>query len=71
MLAILVAAAISGLPKPTRERVVGVFQVLSQIIFGVIRIIMWAAPIGAFGGMAYTVAQFGGGRSGEPRRCSR
>ena len=23
--------------------------------------IMWAAPLGAFGGMAYTVAQFGGG----------
>ena len=22
---------------------------------------MWAAPLGAFGGMAYTVAQFGGG----------
>jgi aerobic C4-dicarboxylate transport protein len=60
VLAILVAAAISGLPKATRERVVGVFQTLSQIIFGLIRIIMWAAPIGAFGGMAYTVAQFGG-----------
>jgi aerobic C4-dicarboxylate transport protein len=61
VLAILVAAAISGLPTVTRERVVGVFETLSQIIFGLIRIIMWAAPIGAFGGMAYTVAQFGSG----------
>jgi aerobic C4-dicarboxylate transport protein len=61
VLAILTAAAISGLPRVTRERVVGVFETLSQIIFGLIRIIMWAAPIGAFGGMAYTVAQFGGG----------
>jgi len=60
VLAVLVAAAISGLPSATRERVVGVFQTLSQVIFGVIRIIMWAAPIGAFGGMAFTVAQFGG-----------
>ena len=30
------------------------------MIFGIIRLIMWAAPIGAFGGMAFTVAQFGG-----------
>ncbi len=60
VLAILVAAAISGLPKPSRERVVGGFETASQIIFRIIRIVMWAAPIGAFGGMAYTVAQFGG-----------
>jgi aerobic C4-dicarboxylate transport protein len=61
ILAILVAAAISGLPTVQRERVVGVFQTISQIIFGIIRLVMWAAPLGAFGGMAYTVAQFGGG----------
>jgi aerobic C4-dicarboxylate transport protein len=60
VLAILVAAAISGLPASTREPIIGVFKKLSQVIFGVIRLIMWAAPIGAFGGMAYTVAQFGG-----------
>jgi aerobic C4-dicarboxylate transport protein len=61
VLAILTAIAVSGLPERDRERVVGVFEVLSRIIFGVIRLIMWAAPIGAFGGMAYTVAKFGGG----------
>jgi aerobic C4-dicarboxylate transport protein len=61
VLAILVAAAISVLAPRERERVVGVFETLSRIVFGVIRLIMWAAPLGAFGGMAYTVAQFGGG----------
>jgi aerobic C4-dicarboxylate transport protein len=61
VLAILVAAAISGLPKATREPIINVFQHASKVIFGLIRIIMWAAPIGAFGGMAYTVAEFGGG----------
>jgi aerobic C4-dicarboxylate transport protein len=61
VLAIVTAAAISGLAAPVRERIVDVFEVLQRIIFGVIRIIMWAAPIGAFGGMAYTVAKFGGG----------
>jgi aerobic C4-dicarboxylate transport protein len=61
LLAILTAAAISALAQPLRERVVGVFEVLSKIIFGIIKIVMWAAPLGAFGGMAYTVAQFGSG----------
>jgi aerobic C4-dicarboxylate transport protein len=61
VLAILVAAAISGLAPALRERVVGGFETASKIVFGVIRLIMWTAPLGAFGGMAYTVAQFGGG----------
>jgi aerobic C4-dicarboxylate transport protein len=61
VLAILVAAAISGLAARQRETIVGVFEVASRVIFRIIRIIMWAAPIGAFGGMAYTVAKFGGG----------
>ena len=60
VLAILTAAAVSGLPKVQREQVVGVFDVASQVIFRIIRLIMWAAPIGAFGGMAFTVAKFGG-----------
>ena len=59
MLGILTAAAISFLADAERQKVVGVFEVLSRIIFGVIRIVMWVAPLGAFGGMAYTVAVFG------------
>ncbi len=61
LLAILVAAAISRLAPALRERVVGGFEMASKIVFGVIRMIMWVAPIGAFGGMAFTVAEFGGG----------
>jgi aerobic C4-dicarboxylate transport protein len=60
VLAILTAAAISMLPTVQREAIVGVFEAISRVIFGVIRLIMWAAPLGAFGGMAFTVAQFGG-----------
>jgi aerobic C4-dicarboxylate transport protein len=59
VLALLTAAAVSGLPKVQREKVVGVFEIAAQVIFRIIRIIMWAAPIGAFGGMAFTVAKFG------------
>ena len=61
VLAILVAASLSALAPALRSRVLGGFDVASQIVFGVIRLIMWTAPLGAFGGMAYTVAQFGSG----------
>jgi aerobic C4-dicarboxylate transport protein len=61
VLAILVAASLSALAPPLRARVVGGFEVASQIVFGIIRLIMWTAPLGAFGGMAFTVAQFGSG----------
>lgn len=61
VLAVLTAAAISALAPAVRTKVVGVFDVTSQIVFGVIRLIMWTAPLGAFGGMAFTVAQFGSG----------
>jgi Na+/H+-dicarboxylate symporter len=57
ILALLTAAAISGLAKQQRERIVGAFELASQVVFRMIRIIMWAAPIGAFGGMAFTVAK--------------
>jgi len=60
VLALLTAAAVSALPRVQREQIVGVFEVASRVIFGIIRLIMWAAPLGAFGGMAFTVAQFGG-----------
>ena len=59
MLAILVAASISMLAERQRKAIVSVFEVMSRIVFGVIRLIMWLAPLGAFGGMAYTVAVFG------------
>src|SRR4051812_4733897 len=61
IIAILVAAGVSVLARRQREQVLAVFEVVSKILFAVIRMIMWVAPLGAFGGMAYTVAQFGGG----------
>jgi aerobic C4-dicarboxylate transport protein len=61
VLAILTAASLTALAPAVRERVVAGFDVAGQIVFGVIRMIMWTAPLGAFGGMAFTVAQFGSG----------
>ena len=59
VLAILVAAATSMLADRYRKPVIHTFEVASKVIFGVIRLIMWVAPIGAFGGMAYTISVFG------------
>ena len=61
VLALLTAASISALAPATRVQVVGVLETISQVVFGVIRLIMWVAPLGAFGGMAYTVSEFGSG----------
>ena len=59
VLAILTACAISALAPALRKRLVGGIESISKVIFGIIRLIMWAAPVAAFGGMAYTVGQFG------------
>jgi aerobic C4-dicarboxylate transport protein len=59
VLAILTAIAVSFLAEDLRKRVVGAFELTGRVIFGVIRLIMWFAPLGAFGGMAFTVAEFG------------
>ncbi|MBC7887103.1 MAG: C4-dicarboxylate transporter DctA [Ferruginibacter sp.] len=34
---------------------------ISKVIFNIMKMIMWLAPIGAFGGMAYTIGKFGFG----------
>ena len=34
---------------------------ISKVIFNIMKMIMWLAPVGAFGGMAYTIGQFGFG----------
>ncbi|MBC3190830.1 cation:dicarboxylase symporter family transporter [Pseudonocardia sp. C8] len=60
VLAILTACAISALDDGLRIRLVKAVESISQVIFGIIKIIMWAAPVAAFGGMAYTVGQMGG-----------
>lgn len=59
VLAILVASAISMLTDSRRMAIIGVFEAASKVVFGMIRLIMWVAPLGAFGGMAYTVSVFG------------
>ena len=56
LLAILCGIALASLDK---EYVVGLAQSLSHVFFKIIAIIMEAAPLGAFGAMAFTVGKYG------------
>ncbi|GAA3462028.1 C4-dicarboxylate transporter DctA [Saccharothrix longispora] len=59
VVAVLVAVAVAGMGR-TGERVVRALDTVAKVMFGVIKIVMYAAPIGAFGGIAYTIGKFGG-----------
>jgi aerobic C4-dicarboxylate transport protein len=43
---------------------VTVLEVASKMLFGAVGIVMWAAPLGAFGAIAFTVGKYG------PRRAA-
>jgi aerobic C4-dicarboxylate transport protein len=42
-----------------RGRVVHVLSILSRYVFRALHLVMYLAPIGAFGGMAYTIGEYG------------
>lgn len=46
-----------ALGKPVIE----LLDVVSKVFFGMVGIVMWAAPIGAFGAIAFTVGKYGAG----------
>lgn len=40
---------------------VNLLDVVSKMLFGAVAIVMWAAPVGAFGAIAFTVGKYGAG----------
>jgi aerobic C4-dicarboxylate transport protein len=58
-LAVLTGFAISALPGRKRDAAAGAVDQLAAIFFGVVRIVVRAAPVGAFGAMAFTIGQYG------------
>ncbi|GLZ29671.1 C4-dicarboxylate transport protein [Lentzea sp. NBRC 105346] len=64
VVAILVAIAVAGMGE-RGQKVVDAMETVAKVMFGVIKIVMYAAPIGAFGGIAYTVGKFGGSILGK------
>ena len=58
VVAILFGVALASL-GPRSERVLSLFEDLSLAMFKVVSIVMKAAPIGAFGAMAFTIGKYG------------
>lgn len=58
LVSILTAFAVSSL-GPHREPVLQVLERGSEIFFGIMRIVVRMAPLGAFGAMTYTVGEYG------------
>ena len=69
VLAILVAAAVSTLPTAQRKRVVAGFETASQIIFRVIRFIMYLARSGPSAAWPTPSRSSAGSRSATSRSC--
>ena len=44
---------------PGRERIISILTYISKYVFKALHWVMLAAPIGAFGGMAYTIGKYG------------
>jgi aerobic C4-dicarboxylate transport protein len=59
-ISVLCGFALIGL-GPAGKPLDDVIAVASKMIFGVVGIVMWAAPLGAFGAIAFTVGKFGVG----------
>src|SRR6516162_7524490 len=47
------------------ERLVGLIDDITQALFGIVRIVMYVAPLAAFGAMAFTIGKFGFGMLGN------
>lgn len=45
----------------TAKPLVNLLDVASKMLFGAVAIVMWAAPLGAFGAIAFTVGKYGAG----------
>ena len=60
LIAILFGAALSRLGE-RGQPLIALLDVLCAALFRVVGIVMWAAPLGAFGAIAFTVARYGTG----------
>lgn len=58
LLAILVAVAVTMLGRRA-EPVVKALDTFAKIMFSVIKLVMWVAPLGAMGGIAFTIGEHG------------
>ncbi|MCI0754100.1 dicarboxylate/amino acid:cation symporter [Teichococcus vastitatis] len=58
-IAVLTGFAINALPERARVPVAHAVDQMAAIFFGIVGIVVKAAPVGAFGAMAFTIGQYG------------
>lgn len=61
-LQVLIAALLLGIflnYYKHRQKIVGFLQIISKYVFKALHAVMLSAPIGAFGGMAFTISKYG------------
>jgi aerobic C4-dicarboxylate transport protein len=61
VIAILFGVSLLAIGEKRSQNLLEIMERLTQSLFQIIRIVMYAAPLGVFGAMAYTIAKFGGG----------
>ncbi|WP_458095763.1 C4-dicarboxylate transporter DctA [Roseomonas sp. WA12] len=61
LLAVLTGFAINALPDRLREPISHAVDAAGAVFFGVVSIVVKAAPVGAFGAMAFTIGAYGFG----------
>ena len=61
LVAVLFGAALASVGGDAASRVLVLFEDLGKVLFRLVAILMRAAPLGAFGAMAFTVGKFGVG----------
>ncbi|WP_400191645.1 dicarboxylate/amino acid:cation symporter [Hymenobacter sp. B81] len=59
LVAVLFGLALTHLGEATARPLLHTFERLSHVLFGMLAMIMKLAPLGAFGGMAYTIGTYG------------
>jgi aerobic C4-dicarboxylate transport protein len=61
-LQVLIVALVLGIilnRSKHHEKITGFLRLLAKYVFKILHVIMFFAPIGAFGGMAYTISKYG------------
>lgn len=59
-IAVLFGGILSGLGEFGKP-LLNLLEIISKLLFGAVGVVMWAAPLGAFGAIAFTVGKYGAG----------
>ena len=59
LVSVLAACGVFGLPESQRQPVLQIVERLGDLVFGIMRIVVRLAPLGALGAMAFTIGSYG------------